>query len=267
MGQMLHALATHLQSREASATEQEGVMQYAKVTSIGILGLAMITGACTREPAESRTPAAREGADRSVVTQSERDDESSRLEKRVTDIERKYAEANQKVASGERKATAGLKEELQEDVTNIKKAVSDLRTTTPENWWERHEDAMRRTADDIEADVVRVAGKAAAPSSNTPRGAGEQVDDAPFTSRRDRFVADLRARVDGMERVLDNAKASGPQETELEDVRARVKKLGEDVDRLRSASPDDWWDLSKERVTEYIARVEDSVNRLDDNKG
>ena len=70
-----------------------------------------------------------------------------------------YAEANQKIVSGERKATAGLREELKEDVTNVKKAVSDLRTTTPENWWERHEDAMKRTADDIQADVVRLAGK------------------------------------------------------------------------------------------------------------
>jgi hypothetical protein len=41
-------------------------------------------------------------------------------------------------------------------VANIKKAVADLRTTTPENWWDRHEQAMKRTADDIEADVQRL---------------------------------------------------------------------------------------------------------------
>ena len=45
-----------------------------------------------------------------------------------------------------------------------------------------------------------------------------------------------------MQQALDRVKARGPQETEIEDTRARVKKLGDDVDRLRSASADDWWD-------------------------
>jgi hypothetical protein len=80
-------------------------------------------------------------------------------------------------------------------------------------------------------------------------------------------VADLRARVDAMERALDGVKARGAVETEVEDARARVQKLGEDVDRLRSASADEWWDVTKARVTEYLERVEESVNRLDENKG
>jgi hypothetical protein len=50
-----------------------------------------------------------------------------------------------------------------------------------------------------------------------------------------------------MERALDDVKARGAKATEIEDVRARVNKLGEDVDRLRSASADDWWDVSKAR--------------------
>jgi hypothetical protein len=57
----------------------------------------------------------------------------------VTEIEREYGEAKQKVESGNRTATAGLREELTEDVANIKKAVDDLRSTSPENWWDRHE--------------------------------------------------------------------------------------------------------------------------------
>ena len=36
--------------------------------------------------------------------------------------------------------------------------------------------------------------------------------------------------------------------------------------RLGSASADDWWDLSKARVDEYIDRVERSVARFDDDK-
>jgi hypothetical protein len=58
-------------------------------------------------------------------------------------------------------------------------------------------------------------------------------------------VSELRARVDAMERALDDVKARGAKETEIEDVRARVKKLGEDVDKLRSASADDWWDVTR----------------------
>ena len=63
--------------------------------------------------------------------QRQRDDEVSRLDTRVAEIESRYAEANQKIVSGEHKATAGLREELKEDITNVKKAVNDLRTTTP----------------------------------------------------------------------------------------------------------------------------------------
>jgi hypothetical protein len=69
-----------------------------------------------------------------------------------------------------------------------------------------------------------------------------------------------------MDRALSGVKTRGAKETEVEDVRARVKKLGEDVDRLRSASADDWWDVTKARVSEYVDRVERSVKRLDDNR-
>ena len=47
---------------------------------------------------------------------------------------------------------------------------------------------------------------------------------------------------------------------------ARVDKLGKDIERLASASAEDWWDLSKARVNDYIDRVEKSVARLDDTK-
>jgi pilus assembly protein Flp/PilA len=148
---------------------------------------------------------------------------------------------------------------------NVKQAVNDLRTTTPENWWNRHEQAMRRTADDVEADVAKLAGhvKPVAPKT-TEEAHGETVSTAPFTSQRDEFVASMRARVDAMKQALDNVKASGPKQTEVDDVRARINKLSDDIDRLKSASPDDWWDVSKARVTEYVDRIDRSLNRLDD---
>ena len=103
----------------------------------------------------------------------------------------------------------------------------------------------------------------AAPSK-TEDANGETVSTVPFTSQRDEFVANLRARVDAMKQALDNVKARGTKETDVEDVRARINKLGDDVDRLKSASPDDWWDVTKARVTEYVDRIDRSVNRLDD---
>jgi hypothetical protein len=248
------------------------VMAYGRVATIGACALALAAGACNREAADSRETAALEertpDVDRAAELQRQRDDDISRLDNRVAEVEREYAEANQKVVSGDRTATAGLREELKEDVANVKRAVGDLRTTTTENWWNRHEEAMKRTADDIEQDVRRLAGNLTPARPQATTGTtGEDVSTAPFTSRRDRFVADLRARVDSMEQALDGVKARGARETEVEDARARVRKLGEDVDRLRSASADEWWDVTRARVTEYLERVEDSVNRLDDNKG
>ena len=243
-------------------------MHSAKIAFVG--GLAVVlSGACNRPADEARdsVPVTR-SADETARAQRDRQEQISKLEKRVADVERKYSETNQKVESGKRTATSGLREELHEDVTNVKRAVNDLKTTTPENWWEREEQAMKHTADDVEADVRRLAGKIppAARSDTTVGTSGESVSTAPFTSRRDRFVAELRMRVDAMERALDDVKARGPQETELDDTRARVKKLREDLDTLRAASPNDWWKVTNERVAESLDRVERSVGRLDDNK-
>lgn len=242
-------------------------MRHDKLMMVGILGLALLAGGCNRNDNATRDSTAEQAstAERAADRQRERDDEISRLDQRVVEIEREYAEANQKVASGEKTPAPGLREELKEDVSNVKQAVSELRTTTPENWWARHELAMKRTADDVEADVMRLAGKVVPERRPaTVEADGERISTEPFTSRRDTFVAGMRARVDAMDRALDNVKANGRRETEVEDVRARVKKLGEDVDRLKSAEADDWWDVTKSRVTEYVDRIEGSINRLDD---
>ncbi len=247
-------------------------MHYGKITIVATLASALLSGACSRDVGESpRDTVVGEGrgntADRAAELERERNDEIARLNMRVTEIERDYGEANQKVESGNRTATTGLREELKEDVANIKKAVNDLGSTTPENWWDRHEEAMRQTADDVQADVARLAGKVTPvkPADASSRS-GETVSTEPFTSRRDKFVADMRSRVDAMNEALDGIKTKGAQETEVEDVRARIKKLGDDVDRLRAASADDWWDITETRVTEYVDRVRQSVDRLDDNK-
>ncbi len=246
-------------------------MHYVNVTAVCTLAIALGAGACNRGTGESPDTTARDqisrDTDRVAELQRERNEEVSRLNERVAELDREYGEANQEVVRGNRTATAGLREELKEDVANVKQAINELQTTTPENWWDRHERAMMRTADDVDADVRRLAGSVAPARPPAATGTtGENVSTTPFTSRRDAFTADLRARVDAMERTLDGVKLRGAQQTEVEDARARVKKLRDDVERLRSASADDWWDVTKARVTEYLDRVEGSVKRLDDNK-
>jgi hypothetical protein len=242
------------------------MMIIARIAAVTLV-VGLSAAACNRQQPPSET------VERTADVQQERTDDISQLNERVSEIEKKYAENNAEVVSGDRTATAGLREELKEDVANVKEAVAELTTTTADNWWDRNEQAMRRTADDVEADVRRLAGNltSARPgwtsNEESARGTtGEQASSAPFTSRRDAFVEELRARTDGFLKALDGVKAKGPADTELDDTRARIQKLREDIDELRSASPEKWWDVSKERVEEYIDRVEGSIARLDDNK-
>lgn len=241
-------------------------MQARHITIMGALALVLATAACNRDAKETRKETVKEDAkvaDVAKDVERKRNDEIARLNDRVARIERDYSDKAATVASGKRTATAGLREEVQEDVNNVKQAVVNLSTTTSDNWWEREEDAMRATVDDVAADVKRLAGKINEPAPAAP---GETPATAPFTSRRDSFVAEMKGRIDGLDRALDRVKAKGPRETELTDTRARVKKIGEDLDRLARASADDWWDVSRDRVADYVDRVEASVKRLDDNK-
>ena len=121
---------------------------------------------------------------------------------------------------------------------------------------------MRRAVEDVGSDVERFAGKVADPAPV----ATETAAAAPFTSRRDAFVTEMKGRVNAFQRALDPVKAKGPRETEVNDAKARLDKLAADLDKLAAASADDWWNVTTDRVEDYLARVEDSVQRLDDNK-
>ena len=65
-------------------------MHYHNLATISIVGLALAAGACNRDAGESRDTTAREeptpNVDRAAELQRERDDEISRLDKRVADI-------------------------------------------------------------------------------------------------------------------------------------------------------------------------------------
>jgi DNA repair exonuclease SbcCD ATPase subunit len=245
---------------------KESNMQHAKMIAIAAATAGILASACGGpEPAqESARDEAARAESAAAELQRKHTDEAARLDKRVTDLENRWTEMESKIAGKSATATTGLRAEVKEDVKNVREAVADLKTTTAENWWDRHETAMERTARDIEEDVRRFAKGEAA--SATPPPPETPASAAPFESRRDQFVTRLRARVDRMEEQLKDVRARGAQQTELKDTQARVAKLKDDVDRLRDADADDWWDISSKRVTEYIDRLEDSIRRLDDNK-
>jgi DNA repair exonuclease SbcCD ATPase subunit len=230
--------------------------------AITVIAAAAVLTACTpREPAQEPVREDAAAAETAAI-ERKRNEEIERTEKRVTDLERRWSEMEAKVVAKSAAPTAALRAEVKEDVKNVRDAVADLKTTTAENWWERHERAMERTANDIEEDVRRFAkGKPAAASAREPE---TPVSAAPFESRRDRFVAQLSARVDGLTEQLKDVRARAAQQTELEDTRARIEKLKDDAERLRKASADDWWDISSKRVSEYVDRLEESIRRLDD---
>ncbi len=234
-------------------------MANTRVTTTLAIAAAITVTACNRpEPAQepTRTESA---ADANL---SERNEDAAELERRVAELERQWTEMQAEVKEENATPTAALRDEVREDVANVRDAVADLRTTSPDNWWERYERATGRTIEDVEEDVQRFAKTTTAPAPVVePEPVGTT---ASFDDRRNAWIASARARVDAMEERLKDVKADGPQETELEDTRARIDKLQDDLDRLRTASPDEWWDVSAERVREYVDRVERSIGRLDD---
>jgi hypothetical protein len=239
-------------------------MRFRTLLTSGAVAAGLTVMGCDTGPAVESDRADVKVAEATAAQQRERSEEAAELERRAANLESQWTEMQTKVQTRGRTATAGLREEVQEDVKNARAATADLRTTTEENWWDRHEHALERSVSDVQADVQRLTKQKTTPE---PTEKAEPVGTAAgFNERRDSFVSRLRARVDAMEEQLDKAKARGALETELEDTRARIDKLQEDLDHLRNVSPDDWWDVSSERVAEYIDRVEASIKRLDDNK-
>lgn len=256
-------------------------MQIRFVAVAGALTCALAGTACSNSnTANDRTMAdpaaadvARE-ADRIAEAQRDRENDIAKLDERVVRLQRDYEDrraARPRGTSGSN-ATARMNDAVRDDVSAAKKAVDDLRTTTADNWWDREERALKDAADEVDSDVLerhtldRATDKAAGAMDKATDKAGEPVSTAPFASARDRFVTDMQARIDGWKQSLDGVKVRGARETELNDLKARINKLDDDVDHLKSADADDWWDLSKARVNDYIERVEKSVARVDNGR-
>ena len=233
----------------------------AVVVGLTVMGCNTSPGVETGRDVES---ADRKAAEKRAAEQRARSEQVAELDRRAANLESQWTEMQTKVRTRERNPTAGLREEVEEDVKNARTAVADLRTTTPENWWERHERALERAVSDVHTDVQRLTKQKVMPE---PTEKAQPIGTVGgFAERRDGFVSRLRSRLDVMEEQLDKTKAKGAMETEIRDNKARIDKLQQDLDELGKASPDAWWDVSSGRVGDYIERVEESIKRLDDNK-
>jgi chromosome segregation ATPase len=233
-------------------------MRYAQLTTIVAFAAALTVTACNRsQPAEESV------RDEAAEARQKIQNEAAELDKKVADLDREWNEMQAKLADEKNKATAALQAEIKEDLTNAREAVADLKTTTEANWWERHEQRMERTAQDIEEDVRRFARRWAEPKLEAEGTIGSSDN---WEARRERFARRMESRIEAMENALKDVELKGAQETEVEDTRARLKKMREDTDRLHNATEEDWWEITKERVNDYIERVDRSINRLDDDK-
>ena len=236
-------------------------MRYAHLTLVLGLSAGLTVAACNR-PTTEEQPARQDAA---ADDRDRQQDEVAQLERRAADLEREWNEMEARVSRDTAAATTALKAEVKEDLTNVREAIADLRTTTPQNWWERHERVMEQNVEDIEADVKRFARRWNEPEATAEVGTTGEA--TTWEARRDRLVTRLQNRIDAMEEALKDVDLKGAEETEVEDTRARVLKLKTDAERLRTASEEDWWELTKDRVNEYIERVDRSIKRLDDDRG
>lgn len=244
----------------------ERKMANQKVLFLAAAVATLMMPACDQpEPAQEPPTTAAPGNAATAGAEGRREGETAQLQQRVAELERRWSELEGRAAADSAPTTVAMRAEVREDVTNARLAVEDLEATTPENWWERHERALEQTADDIQADVSRLTGReAAAPAGSQELQTSTQT--APFETRRDQFVTRMQSRLEVMSNALQNVSASGAHATELTDTQARLSKLREDVERLQGASTADWWDISSTRVGEYVARVEDSIRRLEESR-
>ena len=182
-------------------------MRFARTTTVAVV---VIASAADRV----QSPGVRNGTGSrpSGRRDQTRNRAQAELEKRVADLELRWTEMESKVQEKNRTPTVALRDEVKEDVAAVREAVANLKTTTPDNWWERHEAATGRTLDDIEADVRRFVPNARAPREEpkaAPIGTASRID-----QRRAEFVDRARARIDALESQLKDAKASGARKTE-----------------------------------------------------
>jgi TolA-binding protein len=216
-----------------------------------------VTLGCNRaEPVEDSAPAA-------ASAEQQREKDVEQLERRFEEIERDWNQTVAAVSNGLEPAAAELRDDLQEDVARLRDEIEQLRTTTAKNWWERQERELERAAEEVERDVRRVARDWRALSPEA--AVGTVGTDATWEARRDRLVARLERRIEAMAAALEDTSRQEDREdrkARVDQTRARLQQMKDDTDRLRTASDDDWWQVTKQRIDTSLDRIAAELRQL-----
>jgi hypothetical protein len=236
-------------------------MRSANLATIAIFAAALTASACTRPAQEEAREEAAE-ADREVdQIQQRRVEETARLEQRVNELERKWDASQVKLEGRTDAAATRARAELREELAEAKRELEEVKTVDASNWWDRHEREWERRAADTEADVKRHAPRWN-PEAVEDKTAATVGDSDTWAARRDRLVNATQRRIDAMEQALRNIDGPDVDKEEVEETRARVRTMREENERLRQATEDDWWDVTRDRVTRTVDRIEDRIDRL-----
>ena len=235
-------------------------MRSAKLAVFAICAVALGPSACTR-PAQQEAREEAAEVDREVdQLQQRRVEETARLEQRVNELERKWDQSQAKLEGRTDAAAKRARTEIQEELADAKRELAELKTVDVDNWWERHEREWERSAADAEADVKRSARRWTPAIED--KAAAVAGDSETWAARRDRLVNAAQRRLDAMEQALRDIDGPDVDKEDVEQTRARVRTMREENERLRKATDDDWWDVTRDRVTRTVDRIEDRIDRL-----
>jgi len=237
-------------------------MRYAQLATIVTFTAALLASACNR-PQPTDETAREERQDTAAADRQRQQDETARLEQRAAELERDWDQKKTGTTGQARSTTAEWETEIRQELAEIRQALGNLRTTTPQNWWDRTEREFEQAANEVEQDVKRFARRWTEP--RTDAEVGTTGTDTSWDARRDRFVARMRARIEAMENALRDVDNNRAREGEVDDTRARVHQLRDDVDRLDRADENDWWEVTRTRVEAWMDRLEARMNRQNPN--
>jgi uncharacterized protein HemX len=229
-------------------------MRSAKLMVCVAIVAAIGASACNRAAEEARE----EGTEVNQEVRQQQD-EAARLEQRAEELERDWDAAQERLAKRTDAATTEAKAEIQEAIADVKNEVAELKTTNVENWWNRTEQDMEAMAGEVEQDVKRFARRW---TPNVDKEVGTAGDADTWAARRDRLVSRMQARIDSMEQAIRDFDGPDADKEDVEETRARIRDMREENDRLRAADEDDWWDVTRERVNNFIDRIDARIDRL-----
>ena len=216
-----------------------------------------VAGACNRS-----TPASDDARqDAAAPATDARERETASLEQRLNELEKEWQQARQRLSDQARRNAPRLTTAIDEDFSAARESLRDLRQSTAQDWWQRQEQQLERAAERAEQSV-RTFARDWSPSTKDESVGTAGDANADWSARRDALVTRLEQRVRDMEQALERLDPRDFDHAELEHARERVDLMKEDAERLRGASEDEWWELTKERVRAQLDRLDAAIDRL-----